>query len=206
MRSQMKKPILIILVLVAFVALAGSALIYRQARMQWSKESLDQEYAELQAEAAKKEGMPRADALREAGLAQAAAKLKAADGVEAKALSAAETFFGFLYLNTKARVAWCRERGVDLTPFADAFSDYNAAELARAEAVFAAHGADSRVLWSMTQESMMEIVAIDMQDVAKSNGITLDQTCSFFNEHAAEIAPRIAFPVDVKAALMSGGP
>lgn len=206
MRPKMKKPILIILVLVAFVALAGSALIYRQVRTQWSKESLDQEYAELQAEAAKKEGMPRADALREAGLAQAAAKLKAAKGADAKALSAAETFFGFLYMNTKARVAWCRERGVDLTPFADAFSDYNAAELARAEAVFAANSADSRLLWSMTQESMMEIVEVDMQDVAKSNGITLDQTCAFFNEHAAEIAPRIAFPVDVKAALMSGGP
>ena len=202
----MKKPIFIILILVLVVAVAGSAMMYRQAKIRWSKEAFDQEYAELQAEAAKKEGMLKADALREAGLAQVSEKLKAAESAEARALTAAETFFGFLYMNTKARVAWCRERGVDIGPFARAFTDYNATELKRATEVFAANGTDPESLWPMTQAGMMEVVAQDMQGVATSNNIPLEKTCAFFNEHAAEIAPRIAFPVDVKAALMEGAP
>ncbi|MFT3806305.1 hypothetical protein [Arenimonas sp.] len=201
----MKKPILLILILVLVIAVTGSLLLYRQAQTRWSKDSYDEEYAALQAEAAKKEGMPRSDALREAGLAMTAKKLKAAEGADAKALAAAETFFGFLYMNTKARVAWCRERGVDISHFADVFTEHNAVELARAEAVFAANGADSRSLWAMSQDGMLDIVAVDMQDVATSNGIPLEGTCAFFNEHADQIAPHIAFPVDVKEALMTGG-
>lgn len=202
----MNKPILIILVLVVAIAAAGSFLLYRQAHSQWSKEDFDGEYAELQAEAAKREGMLKADALREAGLNQVSGKLKAAKGADARALVAAETFFGFLYMNTKARLAWCSARGVDIAPFARVFTDYNAMQLKRATEVFSANGADPESLWAMTRDGMMEIVEQDMQGVATSNNIPLEKTCDFFNEHAAEIAPHIAFPIDVQEALMAEKP
>lgn len=202
----MKKPLLIILVLVAAIAVAGGAMLFRQAQMRWSKAAFEKELAEMEAAAAKKQGVPKTEAMREAGLAKVAAKLDAAEGADEKAVSAAEIFFGYLYMNTKARVAYCRERGVDIGPFTRAFTEFNATELARANTVFAGEGVDPETLWPMAQEGMMKLVAQDMKDVSASVGVPLEKTCAFFNEHAAEIPPHIPFPADARAALMGGSP
>jgi hypothetical protein len=147
-------------------------------------------------------GLTASEALKQTAATQAGKHLEA-QSPEARAQVAAEMFFGYYFLNTRVRVAYCRARQVDLGPFVKAFDREHAAELARARAIFAAQGTDPETLVPVMHETFLPVVEQDMKDIAASVEAPLDRACVLFNDNAATLAKSIALPPPVRDALMA---
>jgi hypothetical protein len=191
-------------VAVALAAFYGvRALKQEAANREPTAEELSQKMDALRTRAeAEHPEMAKTDALKQLVSDEAAKKL-ATQSVTKQANTAADMFWGFYWMNTKARVAYCAQRGVDLTPFTTAFAKEHGSELARATAIYAAAGVDPEVNLPMVQAELSKGVAQDMIDVTTGAQVPLDQACALFNENAAELAKLIQMPPHVKQALMS---
>src|SRR5450432_703430 len=66
-----------------------------------------------------------------------ARKLARQTGAE-RAGTAADNFWGFYLINTRARLDYCAGKGVDIGPFVRAFEDYHAPEVAIAKDIYRA--------------------------------------------------------------------
>jgi hypothetical protein len=164
---------------------------------------LGAELEKLRADAAagRKEGMSESEALRATAADQAAQQL-ATQPVEDRKRTAANIFFGYYYLNTRLRAEYCRERGIDLTPFVSAFEAEHGAEHARARAIFAGSGANPEELVPLLQSQFRPVVEQDMKDVAASAQAPVEEACNLFNTNAQMLAKAIALPPPIKQALM----
>jgi hypothetical protein len=94
-------------------------------------------------------------------------------------------------------------RGVDIDPFAVAFSSAHAAELSRAKAIYANAGADPEAVVPMIHAQLASMVDQDMKDVTTGAQVPLDQACALFNEHAGLFVEKIILPAEVREALMA---
>lgn len=146
--------------------------------------------------------MAKTDALRQVAADDAAKKLATQTGTQ-QANTAADMFWGFYLMNSKARVEYCAQRGVDLTPFMTAFNKEHGAELARATAVYAAAKVEPGTYFSKVLPELRKVVDQDMIDVTTGAQVPLDQACVLFNENAEQLAKLIQMPPHVKKALMS---
>ncbi|MBD9470196.1 hypothetical protein [Pseudoxanthomonas sp. PXM01] len=146
--------------------------------------------------------MAKTDALK-AYVATESAKQFDDMGARERAFSAASMFWGFDYMNVRARADYCRQRGVDLTPFVTAFLATHRLERERSRAVAAAEGVDLDQQEAKVREVIMGQVEQDMKDVALGAQIPVEKTCDLFNENAEQLAAFIQLPPHVKTALMA---
>src|SRR5688572_29378090 len=110
----------VLMVIVALAAFYGVKTLKQQAMSnEPSPTELSQKLNDMKAEAERKHpDMAKTDALKAVASEQSARKLASQGDANQRANTAADMFWGFFYMNTKARVAYCAQRGVDLTPFA----------------------------------------------------------------------------------------
>lgn len=192
--------IAILLVVFALVAYVGIDRLAKKGLQHYAGQKIE----DMQAEAAKKyPNMPLADAMKKLGEEQARDILSKTSDPDQKNLRAAQMFYGYYYINTEARAAYCRERGADLTPFVSRFQANNRAELARAQAIYAKTGANPDDMLAMLRPAFAKTIEQDMKDVTTGAGVPLEQACALFNEHAVELADYIKLPADVRTALMA---
>ncbi|WP_460709509.1 hypothetical protein [Lysobacter terrae] len=166
-------------------------------------EELSKRMDDLRARATREHpGMATTDAMKEVA-AQDAAKKLATQTRDQQTDTAAGMFMGFYWTNTKGRVAYCAQRGIDLTPFTTAFAKEHSAELERANAVFSAAGVAPETLLPKVMPELTKVVEQDMKDVTAGAKVPLDQACDLFNENAEQFAKLIQMPPHVKQALMA---
>ncbi len=157
----------------------------------------------MRAEAEKKNpSMAKTDALK-AYVAAESAKQFDDMGARERAFSAANMFWGFHYMNVRARADYCRQRGVDLTPFVTAFQAAHRVEHEKSQALFAAARVNPQDEEAKVRDVIMGHVEQDMKDVAQGAQVPLEQTCDLFNQNAEQLAAFIQLPPHVKDALMS---
>jgi hypothetical protein len=157
----------------------------------------------LKAEAARKHpGMPQSDAMKEVAVRQARERLSEGDA-KSRARTAASLFYGSYFMNTRARPEYCRQRGVDLSPFVAAYEDVHREELARARAILTEAGLNPETLAPTLRTQFAGMVEQDMKDFATGAQVPLDSTCSLFNQNAKLIAQAIELPVEVRQALLA---
>lgn len=160
-----------------------------------------QKMDELRAEAAKRyPNMPQTDAIKAVAQEMAAKQLSATGDADQKKKRAAQMFFGYYFVNTKARVKYCRDRGTDLTPFVNAFAAANRTEYDRARQIL---GGEPESMFEPLAQQFAIGIEQDMKDVATGAGMPVEQTCPLFNEHAAMVVQEIKLPAEVRAALMA---
>lgn len=147
-------------------------------------------------------GMAPSDAMKEVALRQAREAMAQGDA-KTRAQKAAGIFFGAYVMNTRARPAWCRQRGVDLTPFANAYTNAHRDELARTQAIFAEAGLNPETFAAPLETQFVPMVEQDMRDFANGAGVPLDKACALFNEKATQIAQLIAVPQEVRQTLLA---
>ena len=147
-------------------------------------------------------GMAKTDALKKVAAADAAKALATETGAQ-RATTAAGMFWGFYWTNTEARVEYCSQRGVDLTPFTTAFTKEHASELSRATAIYTAAGVKPEALLPPVLPELSKVVVQDMIDVTTGAQVPLDQACALFNDNADQLAKLIQLPPEIKQALMS---
>ena len=155
---------------IVVACLVGGILLYEALKPEWMNEPTAAEIKvqmdKLRAEAAQKNpNLPVSDAIKEEATKQASAMLKGSGG-ESRARTAAGLFFGSYYMNTRARPAYCRQRGVDLTPFVTAFDQTHRTELIRSREILARAGIDPESMVPKLQAEFVSLVEQDMKDFA----------------------------------------
>lgn len=145
--------------------------------------------------------MAKSDALKQTASEQATRKLSK-QGSSQQIKTAADMFWGFYYMNTRARAAYCQRHGVNLSQFTTAFTSEHREELARAQAVYSRAGIDSERLLPKLMPALTSMVEQDMKDVAAGAQVPLDKACDLFNEKAQQLSRLIQLPAAVKHALM----
>jgi hypothetical protein len=161
------------------------------------------EVDKLQAEAAQKHpGMAKSDAMKAVSEERAGEILKKGDA-ETRAKNAASIFFGSYFMNTRARPAYCKQRGVDLAPFVAAFDQAHREELARAREIFVRGGIHPESMVATVQDQFMVMVDQDMKDFAAGANVQPDSACELFNQNSKLIAEAIQLPPEVKQTLLA---
>jgi hypothetical protein len=164
---------------------------------------VNSEVDKLKAEAAKKHpDMAQSDAMQAVSKELVGEVLKTSDA-ESRAKSAAGLFYGSYFMNTRARPAYCKQRGVDLAPFVAAFEQAHREELARARDILVRSGVDPESMASTVQGQFAAMVDQDMKDFAAGAQVQPESACELFNQNSKIIAEAIVLPADVKQALMA---
>ena len=109
-----------------------------------------------------------------------ARKLARQTGAE-RAGTAADNFWGFYLINTRARLDYCAGKGVDIGPFVRAFEDYHAPEVAIAKDIYRASPERPPVdkLYEMIKADMEATVAQDQTDMAAGLHVSQKEACAF---------------------------
>lgn len=145
--------------------------------------------------------LPSREAMNQAAVRRTKeAMARGGDGTRAG--YAAGIFYGAYLANTRARPAWCRRHGVDLTPFAKAYEAAHREELAQALAIFAAAGLNPEQ-FTRVDAQLAELVEQDMRDLGRDTHLQPRQACALYNEKASEFARAITLPPEVHQALFS---
>lgn len=127
----------------------------------------------------KPEERPSAVAQQEATESMAR-KLARQTGAE-RAGTAADNFWGFYLINTRARLDYCAGKGVDIGPFVRAFEDYHAPEVAIAKDIYRASPERPPVdkLYEMIRADVEATVAQDQTDMAAGLHVSQKEACAF---------------------------
>ena len=109
-----------------------------------------------------------------------ARKLARQTGAE-QAGTAADNFWGFYLINTRARLEYCAGKGADIGPFVRAFEDYHALEVAIAKDIYRASPERPPVdkLYEMIKADVEATVAQDQTDMAAGLHVSQKEACAF---------------------------
>ena len=108
-------------------------------------------------------------------------------------LHAASTFEGYYLSNTRTRVKFCKEQGVDIARFVAAVDRVNAAERMRASEAEKDFPMNVDEFYAAIEPQMRKAVEIDMTDVSTRNHISMRQACQLISDNADAIAAQAAF-------------
>lgn len=151
-------------------------------------EQVAQEFDRL-VEDAKKEhpDMPASIAAQKRAQVIGAEQLADAKSANERSLMAASQFWGFLYVNTRARRDYCEGVGVDIGPFVDAFSAAHEREKQVATQLFEAQEIPHEELWQELQPTLMKAVRQDMTDIQNMNSMSPSDACRIFAERPDDL-------------------
>lgn len=148
--------------------------------------------------------LPRSEAIARYARENAGRQLAGKSGDERDA-SAAQMFYGFYYMNTRSRQAWCRARGADLGPWVATFSRAYSREKAAADAILARSGKNADQIVTMITDSLSAYVDKDMQEIALGANAPLDEVCPLLNQNAEQLVPMLQLPPGVRDTLLKAG-
>lgn len=180
----------------------GSDAMPTQAEVQ---EQAGKMMASMEQEAVKKyPNLPKTEAIARYARENAGQQLAGKSGT-ARDASAAQMFYGFYYMNTRSREAWCRQRGADLGPWVSAFSRAYSREKAAADAIFRRAGQEPDRIVAMITDSLSGYVDDDMRQIATGANASLDDVCPLLNENAEQLIPMLQLPPGVRDTLLQAG-
>lgn len=168
-------------------------------------EEADKMMASMEEEAVRKyPNLPRSEALARYAREQSAQQLAGKSG-NARDVSAAQMFYGFYYMNTRSREAWCRQRGGELGTWVSTFSRIYSREKAAADRILAGTGQNADQIVTMITDSLSEQVDRDMREIASGANAPLEQVCPLLNQNADQLIPMLQLPAGVRDTLLQAG-
>ncbi len=137
--------------------------------------------------------MPPSIAFAEVASKNAEASLVSAGSLEKKRSVAADQFFGFYYVNVKARHEYCLKLGVDIAPFVKAFIATNAQEYRIASATEGWKNTNKEWFLSKMESVLRSTIDQAMLDAAKQQNTTPKGVCAFIAENGQDFATAMSF-------------
>jgi hypothetical protein len=196
--------ITVILIGAAVVGLAGyEGLKWLAKQNRPTAADVTKEVDALRAEASQKHpGMSQTDAMKQVAAAKAGDMMRKAPTAQ-RVQMAANVFYGSYFMNTRVRPAWCRDRGVDISPFASAYERVHGEELSKAKAAYAGTEHSPENILPIIEPELRRMVEQDMKDVGDSLKLSPEKTCSAFNDNADAFARAIQLPPEIRQALLA---
>lgn len=107
--------------------------------------------------------------------------------------NAAAKFLTFYWLNARARVEYCRARGVSISRFKRAFESAQSRTYARAVELTVAVGRDEESLYVMAEPMLATLIQTDMNTIAKQAGGESTEGCRLVDDKADFIVGQLDF-------------
>ena len=208
---MLKNPVLRIII-GAVALIAGFVIVQRflhQARAHDAKVDANRAIEQALSNGVKNRPDLPVPAAQRQGLAdQMSADLNAEQDPAKRARMAAEMFWGFYYLNTRARYDYCKEKGVDIVKFTRAFSGAHIDALNKARAIYAKAGANEYKLYDDMQRELKRMVVADQMQLANMNGQSVEESCEWTAKNADKLVDALDFTKmqpEVYKVLAAGG-
>lgn len=169
------------------------ALVLRLGAEEWREralvEEVDEAVEDIKTQAARRHpGLPEPAAMEREALEMAGARLAAEADPVRRRVMAAGNFFGIYFLNTRQRLAFCHDLGVDIGPFVAAFERVNAKTLAAARAALESSPVGEAELYGVLEPQLQRLVGRDMADLASRHGVTPAAACQALADDAGALA------------------
>lgn len=130
-------------------------------------------------------------AMQQEGIEKGTAILASVKDDKARAQKAADMFWGYYFLNARARPEYCREQGVDIQRFVNAFEHVHTNEVREARLVYARSAGDENEMYSLLHAALQKAVVQDMSDVISTRNISASEACTLFSENADVVAQKL---------------
>jgi hypothetical protein len=133
-------------------------------------------------EAVRKEALKRADELS-----------KSSKNDEAKIQFAIGNFFGFYFVNVRSHVAYCKNLGVDISNFTQAFEAANQEMHEQASKLLYRRGVTEEQLFKQMETSLASMTAKNMDDLSATDKLTTRQECEIQLQNIEARVARVNF-------------
>lgn len=128
---------------------------------------VNSEVAKLEREAAKKHpGKSRAEGIALVAAEKASQELNAISDPKERAFKAAQIFLGYYLINARGRADYCESKGVDISPFVNAFAQRYAREYRLAGDILHKRGIDVEQSYRQLKPAMERMVNTEMNGLA----------------------------------------
>jgi len=197
----------VLAVLVGVIAIKYGLRYLDQVR---DEQTAEQAFDEMANEAAARnpDATPQeaAAALQAVATERAARLVAAGDSDDDRRAAAIATFSGFFYVNVVTRPEYCRQQGVEIPAFVEAFTAAHREELGIARD----NGVDVQSRFRIPQyrqvldKAARPTIEADMRAIQDNHGLSAAAACELFDNSAQELASRLRLSVtqpEVYAAL-----
>lgn len=185
----MKKIIAAVMLIAAFMAVKNIMEMNREHEaIEKAKASL----SELKDNAVKKRpDVSVSEAVRLEAVEQASAKISGEPDKNKRLISAVGNFMGFYLVNTRERLNYCHENGVDISSFVHEFERVNESEYEKAKGILAGTPYSEERLYVELQSQFRGLIAQDMKDMASAQGGSVEGACKFLEDNGREFAEKM---------------
>lgn len=181
------------------IAVNLASPVILEAAIQNSTKKADAKIIQAIAEAKPIGGKSASEALAENMQKRAAEELNKSEGRN-KQHTAAAQFFGFYFINTRARPEYCDSLGVAIPSFVKEFDNLNKRQLIAARQILetSLNPGEERLYQNM-KPSIFKTVVFGIKDQAKQYKMTERQFCEATEANAKEIARSFTFDIMLPA-------
>ena len=181
-----KKALSVAVFVVAFLGVKYGVQSYRNYQAGANTEKF---MNQLQTDAVQKHpDVSASEALAQEVTALAAQKLASEGDAAKRASTAADMFWGFYFINVRARPEFCREQGIDIGRFVEAFETGHVNELAKARSIYARSSVDENTIYAGIKPHLRKSIVQDMNDIAAANKVTVREACQLVADNADTLA------------------
>lgn len=187
----------IILFLISVIAILGLLLFKEWRSDQLTSKAVGSKasimYDEIRDKAeANHPDKPLSESMRQEAVKKSGKDLSEKSG-EDKAMSAASQFLGYYLVNVKTRYDYCKNLGVDITPFVSAFKAENKQLYEKSRAIVARGGVTSfeeiqDIYLKNSSPVISKVISDDMETAAKAHNISTKDVCGLYRSKGAELA------------------
>ena len=145
--------------------------------------------------------MPVLESMYHEAAAMGASTLNNESDPKKRLATAATMFLGFYLTNARERPEFCKEYGVNISPFVYAFSQAQKPGLAKAEAALSGTPYTQDKLYAMFQPQIRKVIIQDMQDIATKSNTTIKGACELIATNGEALASKMRAAAAVYQAL-----
>jgi len=132
--------------------------------------------------------LPISEAMRRDALERTEADLRSQLTEQKRLAAAAAQFFGFYLMSTQTRADYCREQGVDIETYLDAFRRAHATELAKVRKATLQNPIDEIQLYAELEPEFRKAAVQGFKDFASMYKISIRDTCKLFSKNGPAMA------------------
>lgn len=166
-----------------------SAVKAETAKEEAMRKGVDEANQRLNAAADKHPEQMRSEAMANEANRMLNEKLSGNASQQQKLANAAGAFMGFYLINTRSRVDFCNDQGVNISSFANAITSAHTRELAKAREIMTnVAKVDDDQIYAKMGSQLRPMVLQDMQDLATAQKLNLKQACQLFADNGPAIA------------------
>jgi hypothetical protein len=117
----------------------------------------------------------------------------AGNSLSKRTQAAADVFWGFYFSNTRARPAFCADKGQPIPTFAKDFAAAHNPEVERAQQLYRESGASADRLYQLLEVNLTKQIDASMHEEAQTIPTTVNQLCQIYEANASALVPRMLF-------------